>query len=108
MTRTELTIQILKVVIGLAFAAYFVWWSLQVLDRLTPEYDGTAMVGRIFKSNAPGAYFVWWSLQVLDRLTPEYDGPTAMFSRADRPPWLWTVAFMGRALPLHAVLAAGD
>jgi hypothetical protein len=53
MTRTELTIQILKVVIGLAFAAYFVWWSLQVLDRLTPEVDGpTAMVGRILKSNA--------------------------------------------------------
>ena len=48
MTRTELIIQILKVVIGLAFGAYFVWWSLQVLDRLTPEYDGaTAMVGRI-------------------------------------------------------------
>jgi hypothetical protein len=21
------------------FGAYFVWWSLQVLDRLTPEYD---------------------------------------------------------------------
>jgi hypothetical protein len=41
------------VVIGLAFAAYFVWWSLQVLDRLTPEVDGpTAMVGRILKSNA--------------------------------------------------------
>jgi len=53
MTRTELIIQILKVVIGLAFAAYFVWWSLQVLDRLTPEVDGpTAMVGRILKSNA--------------------------------------------------------
>ena len=52
MTRTELIIQLLKVVIGLAFAAYFVWWSLQVLDRLTPEVDGsTAMVGRIFKSN---------------------------------------------------------
>ena len=31
--------EIIKVVIGLAFGAYFVWWSLQVLDRLTPEYD---------------------------------------------------------------------
>jgi len=41
MTRTELIIQILKVVIGLAFGAYFVWWSLQVLDRLTPEYEIT-------------------------------------------------------------------
>jgi hypothetical protein len=35
MTRTELIIQLLKVAIGLAFGAYFVWWSLQVLDRLT-------------------------------------------------------------------------
>jgi hypothetical protein len=37
MTRTELIIQLLKVAIGLAFGAYFVWWSLEVLDRLTPE-----------------------------------------------------------------------
>jgi len=35
MTRTELIIQLVKVVIGLAFVAYFLWWSLQVLDRLT-------------------------------------------------------------------------
>jgi hypothetical protein len=48
MTRTELIIQLLKVAIGLAFGAYFVWWSLQVLDRLTPEYDSpAAMVGRV-------------------------------------------------------------
>jgi hypothetical protein len=39
MTRTELIVQLLKVAIGLAFGAYFVWWSLQVPDRLTPEYD---------------------------------------------------------------------
>jgi hypothetical protein len=39
MTRTELIIQLLQVAIGLAFGAYLVWWSLQVLDRLTPEYD---------------------------------------------------------------------
>jgi hypothetical protein len=46
MTRTELIIQLLKVAIALAFEAYFVWWSLQVLDRLTPEYDAaSAMVG---------------------------------------------------------------
>jgi hypothetical protein len=39
--------QLLKVAIGLAFGAYFVWWSLQVLDRLTPEYDArTAVVAR--------------------------------------------------------------
>jgi hypothetical protein len=37
MTRTELIIQLLKVAIGLAFGAYFVWWSLEVLDRLTLE-----------------------------------------------------------------------
>jgi len=39
MTRTELIIQLLKVAIGLAFGAYFVWWSLQVLDRLTHQFD---------------------------------------------------------------------
>jgi hypothetical protein len=60
MTRTELIIQLLKVAIGLVFGAYFVWWSLQVLDRLTPEYDGaTAMVGRIFKSNASPVGASW-------------------------------------------------
>jgi hypothetical protein len=47
MTRTELIIQLLKVAIGLAFGAYFVWWSLQVLDRLTPDNDvPAAVVGR--------------------------------------------------------------
>jgi len=47
MTRTELIVQLLKVAIGLAFGAYFVWWSLQVLDRLTPEYDApTAVIAR--------------------------------------------------------------
>jgi hypothetical protein len=39
MTRTELIIQLLKIVIGLAFGAYFVWWSLEVLDRLAPENE---------------------------------------------------------------------
>jgi hypothetical protein len=47
MTRTELIIQVLKVALGLAFGAYFVWWSLQVLDQLTPEYAiPTAVVAR--------------------------------------------------------------
>jgi hypothetical protein len=48
MTRTELIIQLLKIAIGLALGAYFVWWSLQVLDRLTPELDepAAAMIGR--------------------------------------------------------------
>jgi hypothetical protein len=44
MTRTELIIQLLKVAIGLAFGAYFVWWSLEVLDRLAPEEQVGAAV----------------------------------------------------------------
>ena len=39
MTRTELIIQLLKVAIGLALGAYFLWWSLEVLDRLTPQEE---------------------------------------------------------------------
>ena len=54
MTRIELIIQLLKVSIGLAFGAYFVWWSLQVLDRLTPEYDAaTAVVARAYEDRTP-------------------------------------------------------
>ena len=37
MSRTELIIQLVKVVIGLAFGAYFLWWSLEVLNRLPPQ-----------------------------------------------------------------------
>jgi hypothetical protein len=37
MSATELIIQLLKVAIGLAFGAYFVWWSLEVLYRLPPH-----------------------------------------------------------------------
>jgi hypothetical protein len=49
MTRTELIIQLLKVVIGLVFGAYFVWWSLEVLDRLTHDNEvPAAVVGRAF------------------------------------------------------------
>jgi hypothetical protein len=32
------------VAIGLAFTAYFVWWSLEVLDRLAPEDEVPAAV----------------------------------------------------------------
>jgi len=32
--RTELIIQLLKVALGLAIGAYFVWWSLEVLQRM--------------------------------------------------------------------------
>ena len=44
MIRTELIIQLLKVVIGLAFGAHFVWWSLQVLEPISksPEEDNEA------------------------------------------------------------------
>jgi len=60
MTRTELIIQLLKVAIALAFGAYFVWWSLQVLDRLTPEYDAaSAMVGPFSGSNASRVLASW-------------------------------------------------
>jgi hypothetical protein len=37
MSRTELIIQFIKIVIGLAFGAYFLWWSLEVLNRLPPQ-----------------------------------------------------------------------
>jgi TRAP-type C4-dicarboxylate transport system permease small subunit len=52
-TRTELIIQLLKVAIGLAFGAYFVWWSLEVLNRLAPENEEpTPAVGRMVKVHA--------------------------------------------------------
>jgi hypothetical protein len=60
MTRTELIIQLLKVAIGLAFGAYFIWWSLEVLDRLTPESDApAALVGHIFKAKAAPVGSSW-------------------------------------------------
>jgi hypothetical protein len=37
MSRTELIVQLVEVVIGLAFGAYFLWWSLEVLNRLPPQ-----------------------------------------------------------------------
>jgi hypothetical protein len=90
MTRTELIIQLLKLVIGLAFGAYFVWWSLEVLDRLTPEdaVTGSApaafldddfdvlcngeVVGRIYKANAAPVGEPWmWTL-----IFPHHEGRT--------------------------------
>jgi len=64
MTRTELIIQLLKVAIGLAFGAYFVWWSLEVLDRLAPENEApTPAVGRIVKVHAGPVGSPWmWTL----------------------------------------------
>jgi hypothetical protein len=32
MNRAELIIQLIKVALGLAFGAYFLWWSLEVLN----------------------------------------------------------------------------
>jgi hypothetical protein len=53
MTRTELIIQLLKIAIGLALGAYFVWWSLEVLDRLAPENEAPIpAVGRTGKVHA--------------------------------------------------------
>ena len=37
MTRAELIIQLLKIALGLAIGAYFVWWILEVLHRLPPH-----------------------------------------------------------------------
>jgi hypothetical protein len=36
MSRSELIIQLLKIALGAALGAYFVWWSLEVLQRLPP------------------------------------------------------------------------
>jgi hypothetical protein len=38
MPKDELIIQLLKIGLGLAFAVYFVWWSLAVLHRLPPPH----------------------------------------------------------------------
>ena len=37
MSRTELVIQLIKVALGFAIGTYFVWWSLEVLQRLPPH-----------------------------------------------------------------------
>lgn len=37
MTKDELVVQLLKIALGLGFAAYFLWWSLEVLNRLPPH-----------------------------------------------------------------------
>jgi hypothetical protein len=37
MQKDELIIQLLKIGLGLVFAAYFIWWSLAVLSRLPPH-----------------------------------------------------------------------
>jgi len=37
MSRTEPIIQLVKVVIALAFGAYFLWWSLEMLNKLPSQ-----------------------------------------------------------------------
>jgi hypothetical protein len=37
MSKTELVIQLLKIAIGSAFGAYFLCWSLAVLERLPAQ-----------------------------------------------------------------------
>ena len=37
MTKGEWIVQLTKVALGVAIAAYFVWWSLEVLQRLPPR-----------------------------------------------------------------------
>lgn len=34
MNKTELVVQLLKIAIAIAFAAYFLWWSSVVLQKL--------------------------------------------------------------------------
>ena len=38
MTKDELIIQLIKVALGIAIGGYFLWWSLQVLERLPPPH----------------------------------------------------------------------
>jgi hypothetical protein len=38
MSRSELIIQLLKIIIGLAFGAYFLWWSVEVFTDWKQRY----------------------------------------------------------------------
>jgi len=38
MTKDELIIQLIKVALGILIGGYFLWWSLQVLERLPPPH----------------------------------------------------------------------
>jgi len=37
MSKGEWVIQLVKIVLGLGFGAYFLWWSVEVLHRLPPH-----------------------------------------------------------------------
>jgi hypothetical protein len=86
MTRTELIVQLLKVAIGLAFGAYFVWWSLEVLDRLAPENEEpTPAVGRMVKVHAAPEGSPWmWTLAFGHH---EDRTPTHGYEERGKPRW---------------------
>jgi hypothetical protein len=37
MPKDELVIQLIKIALGVAIGSYFLWWSLEVLQRLPPR-----------------------------------------------------------------------
>jgi len=37
MPKDELIIQLIKIALGIAIGSYFLWWSLEVLQRLPPR-----------------------------------------------------------------------
>ena len=37
MPKDELIIQLIKIALGVAIGSYFLWWSLEVLQRLPPR-----------------------------------------------------------------------
>src|SRR5262245_14110228 len=82
MTRTELAIQLLKVAIGLALGAYFLWWSLEVLDRLTPKDLGSGALPGIPCPKDLSCDLVW--IRPSDRF--ELLQPTCEAQRARRDP----------------------
>jgi len=38
MSKGELIIQLVKVTLGILIGGYFLWWSLEVLQRLPPPH----------------------------------------------------------------------
>ncbi len=38
MSKDELIIQLIKIGLGLLLGGYFIWWSLEMLQRLPPPH----------------------------------------------------------------------
>jgi len=38
MSKDELIIQLVKVALGILIGGYFLWWSLEILNRLPPPH----------------------------------------------------------------------